>query len=153
MSAFDDYVEYVRSLFAERRLAPEYLPIRGIATSKASGTVDSGPGLRVRLGPSTGPVGIVLKNGRACLQFTELVEIGNDGTADVLTYTYHYSDSTYGEPLSVRFDKDARAARADHPEHHVHVQPLPCHEIRLPTGAVKLEQVLDLIAHQFGAAS
>lgn len=66
---------------------------------------------------------------------------------ELLEYSYNYQ-VPYG--VSIRYDMDTVNASATHTEHHMQISAIG-EGIRLPTGMVRCEQVLQLIFEQFVA--
>lgn len=127
MKDFGDYVERIRRLFVERQLSTEHVNLQKHQLSKMKGRVETRPDLAINL-----------KRGRARLEFFEDVEVNGDGEPRVVAYSYKYIDDAFTPRLHVRFDHDPDVVRDDHPEHHLHIEPLPCADIRFPTGAITL---------------
>jgi hypothetical protein len=63
----------------------------------------------------------------------------------ILEYEYHYQRP---DGVWIRYDMDPEAASASHPEHHLQGRDLGS-DIRLPTGKIKCEEVLQMIFEQF----
>lgn len=63
----------------------------------------------------------------------------------LLGYSYHYQ-VPYG--VSIRYDMDTTSASASHPRHHLQTSALG-DNVRLPTGEVRCEEVLQMIFEQF----
>jgi hypothetical protein len=62
----------------------------------------------------------------------------------ILEYEFHYQRS---DEAWVRYDLDSDAASASHPKHHLQTNYFD--DIRLPTGEIQCEEVLQMIFEQF----
>ena len=91
--------------------------------------------------PNTTPSGVVFGDG----SFLNVYEKRSVQDDTLLEYTHHYQ---VPDGLSIRFDKDSDNASPSHPEHHLQTSRIG-KDIRLPTGEVSCEQILELIFEQF----
>ncbi len=91
--------------------------------------------------PDTPPTGVIFGDG----SFLRIFEKWSTRDGNLLTYSYHYQ-IPYG--LSIRYEKDSENASAAHPEHHLQTSGVG-RDIRLPTGAIRCEEVLQMIFEQF----
>jgi hypothetical protein len=85
---------------------------------------------------------VVYKDG----SFLRIFEKWSIRDGALLGYSYHYV--VPHEEVSIRYEMDLRAASASHPKYHLHISHLG-DDIRLPTGKVRCEQVLEMIFEQF----
>lgn len=93
------------------------------------------------IGPDTPPTGVIFGDGT----FLRIFEKWSTRDNKLLEYSYHYQIPC---GLSIRYDKDSKNASPAHPEHHVQTNGVGT-GIRLPTGEIRCEEVLQLIFEQF----
>jgi hypothetical protein len=91
--------------------------------------------------PDTLPSGVVFKDG----SFLNIYEKWSVEEDQLLEYTYHYQ---VPHGISIRYDKDPERASPAHPEHHLQTSAIG-NKIRLPTGEIRCEEVLQMIFEQF----
>lgn len=89
----------------------------------------------------TPATGVVFTNG----SFLRIFEKWSTRDDSLLAYSYHYQ-VPYGS--SIRYDLDPEAASARHPRHHLQTSEFG-KDIRMPTGEVSCEEVLQMIFEQF----
>lgn len=87
------------------------------------------------------PTGVIFSDGT----FLRIFEKWSTRDDKLLTYSYHYQ-IPYG--ISIRYDKDSENVSESHPEHHLQSSGIG-EKIRLPTGEVRCEEVLQMIFEQF----
>lgn len=109
--------------------------------------VDAGPLYIITCGdkgiikPHTSPTGVIFRDG-SYLRIFEKWSVTEDSP---LAYSYHYQ---IPHGTSIRYEKDPKRAATDHPVHHLHISELG-KKIRLPTGEVRCEEILQMIFQQF----
>lgn len=91
--------------------------------------------------PHTSERGVIFKDG----SFLTIYEKWSVADNHLLEYTHHYQVS---HGISIRYDMSPEAASASHPEHHLQTSDLG-EDVRLPTGEVRCEEVLQMIFEQF----
>jgi hypothetical protein len=91
--------------------------------------------------PTTPPSGVVFEDG----SFLNMYEKRSVPADQLLEYTHHYQ-TPHG--LSIRYDKDPENVSPAHPEHHLQSSGIG-KDIRLPTGEVSCEEILEMIFEQF----
>lgn len=90
--------------------------------------------------PDDAPRGIVFRDD----SFLVVYEKWSISEDKLLSYKYHYQRP---DGWFVRYDMEEEK-RTDHPKHHIQVSVL-AENVRLPTGEVHCEEVLEMIAEQF----
>jgi len=101
-------------------------------------TISCGKGI---IKPHTPPTGVIFSDS----SFLRIFEKWAVRDNNLLVYSYHYQ---IPHDISIRYDKDSERVAPDHPEHHLQTSGLG-KRIRLPTGEVRCEEVLQLIFEQF----
>ena len=91
--------------------------------------------------PDTPATGVIFSDGT----FLRIFEEWSTRDNSLLAYSYHYQ-IPYGS--SIRYDMDPRVASARHPKHHLQTSEFG-KNIRLPTGEVSCEEILEMIFEQF----
>lgn len=99
-------------------------------------------GERVIVKPGDAPSGIVFEDG----SFLIVYEKWSREPDELLGYRYHYQRA---DDWFVRYDMHETEMEG-HPKHHLQASALN-EDVRLPTGEVSCEQVLDLVVVQFVA--
>lgn len=99
-------------------------------------------GERVIVKPGDAPSGIVFEDG----SFLIVYEKWSKEPDELLGYRYHYQRA---DDWFVRYDMHETEMES-HPKHHLQASALN-EDVRLPTGEVTCEQVLDLVVVQFVA--
>ncbi len=100
-------------------------------------------GERVIVKPGDAPTGIVFRDG----SFLVVYEKWSKEPDELLSYRYHYQRP---DGWFVRYDMH-ETELPGHPKHHLQASALG-EDIRLPTGEVKCEDVLETIVEQFVSA-
>ena len=98
-------------------------------------------GKRGIIGPDTPATGVIFRDGT----FLRIFEEWSMRDRSLPVYSYHYQ-VPYGP--SLRYDMDPRVAIASHPRHHLQTSEFG-DDIRMPTGKVTCEEVLQMIFEQF----
>ncbi len=91
--------------------------------------------------PDTPPTGVVFNDG----SFLRIFERWSADTDSLLKYSYHYQ---VPHGLSIRYDMAPAAASPAHPKHHIQTSAIGS-GIRMPSGEVRCEAVLEMIFEQF----
>ena len=87
------------------------------------------------------PTGVVFSNG----SFLRIFEKWSTDTDSLLEYSYHYQ---VPHGLSIRYDMDVAAEAPGHPKCHIQTSATGS-GIRMPSGQVSCEAVLEMIFEQF----